>query len=187
MPLRASSALSASVESPTDRLQAAVVELADNVRVLSDIVNQIREDLSWLTRNGLPHQPLSVLVHRMPLLPDGERREGSFEFSLLSSPVRDPTAETLSDDSLRAAVVDQIVERLAEPLGQLAQEQLNALLSVLEDSHRQVLQAIHDPKSVESPEARQPSPPARRTKKAAAKPTAPTPPADPSPPKGKLF
>lgn len=174
-------------ETPVDRLQTAVDELADNVRILTDIVGHIREDLSWLTRNGVPHQPLNVLVHRMPLLSDGVPREGGFEFSLLSSPSRDPTAETLSDDHLRNAVIDEIVDRLAVPLGQMAQEQLNALLSVLDESHRKVLQAIRDPQSFQPPESRPPVSSTRRVKKAVPTPNAPTPPADPPPPPGQLF
>ena len=165
----------------------AVDKLAENVSVLTDIVDQIREDLSWLTRNGVPHQPLNVLVHRMPLLSNGEPEQGSYEFSLLTPPVRDPTAETLSDDRLREVVVDQIVDRLAEPLGHLAQEQLNALLSVLDDSHREILQAIRNPQSVEPPEPRPVRPRASRTKKTTTKPTAPKPPAEPPPPAGHLF
>ena len=119
-------------ETAADRLQAAVDELAQNVRVLTDVVDQIREDLSWLTRNGVPHQPLTVIVHRMPLVAPRRAKKKSFDISVLSLPVRDPTAETLSDDELRNAAIDRIVERLADPLGQLAQEQLNMLLSVLD-------------------------------------------------------
>jgi hypothetical protein len=165
-------------ETDADRLQEAVDKLAENVSVLTDIIDQIREDLSWLTRNGMPHQPLDVFVHRMPRLSDDEPERGSFEFSFLTPPVRDPTAETLSDNRLRDTVVGQIVERLAEPLGHVAQEQLNALLSVLNDSHRKMLEVIRNPP---------PRPPASRTKKTSTKPSVPNPPAEPPPPRGRLF
>lgn len=191
MPRRDRSSPAPSAESPADRLQASVEAIADGVRVISDIVEHIREDLSWLTRNGIPHQPLHVLIHRMPLVSDGESGDGSFEFSLVSPPARDPTVETLTDAQLRAAVIDQIVDRLAEPLGHLAQEQLNSLLSVLDDSHRQVLQAIRDPRSVQSPQLPPSSQRARKKRNSQVKPTAASapmnPPADPPPQKGKLF
>jgi hypothetical protein len=54
LPRRSSSPPAVSNETPADRLQAAVEELARNVRVLTDVVDEIREDLSWLTRNGMP-------------------------------------------------------------------------------------------------------------------------------------
>lgn len=153
-------------ETAADRLQAAVDELAQNVRVLTDIVDELREDLSWLTRNGVPHQPVTVLVHRMPHVAAKESNGstqssgGSLELSLAHWPVRDPTADTLSDDKVRAAVIDDIVQRLAEPLGELAQEQLNILVSVIDHSHRELLKAIRQPPAAspaQEPASREPS------------------------------
>lgn len=138
-------------ETAADRLQAAVDELAQNVRVLTDIVDELREDLSWLTRNGVPHQSVTVFVHRMPhVAAKGESAStessgGTFGLSLAHWPDRDPTVDTLSDDHVRAAVIDDIVQRLAEPLGALAQEQLNILVSVIDHAHRELLKAIRQP------------------------------------------
>jgi uncharacterized coiled-coil protein SlyX len=143
MPRRAA-ASPAEPETPVDRLQATVEELSQNVRVLTDVVDQVREDLRWLTRNGLPHQPLHVLVHRMPLEPSATGG-GSVELEFAALPPRDPTAD-LSDEQQRAAVIDELVERLAEPLGELAQEQLNALLSVMDEAHREVMETIRGAK-----------------------------------------
>ena len=137
----------APAETPADRLQQTVDELAQNVRVLTDVIDQLRADLSWLTRNGLPHQPIHVFVHRMPRATSGKKGNGALKLSLASWPVCDPTAETLSDDQLRSAVIDEVVQRLAEPLGQLAQEQLNELLSVMDHAHREVMLAIRTPKA----------------------------------------
>jgi hypothetical protein len=135
------------------------------VRVLTDVISQVQEDLSWLTRNGVPHQPVHVLVHRMPHVTAGEGSDDSFDVSIRSLPIFDPTAETLADEQLRSAVVDRIVDQLAEPLGQLAQEQLNALLSVMDHAHREVMQAIRNPKLAEH--AKPPAPSRRRAKGAA--------------------
>lgn len=87
----------AASESLPERLQTSLDEFADNVRVLTDIVDQLREDVSRLMRNGMPHQPLTVLIHRMPLVEADRSERGSFECSLLSSTARDPTADTLLD------------------------------------------------------------------------------------------
>lgn len=151
-----------SSESSADRLLDAVIELADNVRILTDIVDQVREDLSWLTRNGIPHQPLVVHVQRMPGVGAGER--SSFEFSLQSLPAHDPTAVALVDDPMRARVVDEVVEHLADPLGRIAQEQLNILLSVLDHAHRDLLRAIRCPQPRQQADE-SPTRPRRRRKK----------------------
>ena len=39
-----------------ERLTDAVNRLADEVRVVRDVLDETREDLGWLTRNGLPNQ-----------------------------------------------------------------------------------------------------------------------------------
>lgn len=174
-------------ETAADRLQAAVDELAQNVCVLTDVVDQLREDLSWLTRNGVPHQPVHVLLHRMPHVTAGEGSDGSFDISLRSLPTHDPTAEFLSDHRLRDVVIDRVVERLAEPLGQLAQEQLNALLSVMDHAHREVLQAIRSP-HVATPQKGSVSPKRRPRKTDQPLPAAPmAEPAEPPPSRGQLF
>ena len=69
---------------------------------------------------------------------------GSLELSLLHSPDRDPTTDTLSDDQIRLAVIDDIIQKLAEPLGELTQELLNTLISILDHTHRDVLRLRPD-------------------------------------------
>ena len=186
MSRRASSSSKTPDETAADRLQATVEELSQNVRVLTDIVDALREDLSWLTRNGMPHQPITVIVHRMPRVA-GEGSRGSPELSFGQLPDRDPTTDTLSDDQVRSAVIDEIVERLAVPLGEIAQEQLNVLLSIFDHAHRDVLQAIRTPQTI-PPEKRAPK--KRRQRKRKDEPTAaiaPSVPQEPPPPPGLLF
>ena len=175
----------AASETDADRLQASVAELAQNVRVLTDIVDQLREDLSWLTRNGMPHQPVTVLVHRMPHVAE-EPGNGSMELSFHHWPNHDPTVD-MSDDDIRAAVIDDIVQRLAEPLGEIAQEQLNVLVSVVDHAHREVLQAIRTPRVEQPKKPSPPKSPRRKTKQQPAIPAVPATPADPPPPPGRLF
>ena len=186
MARRTSSSSSAPEETPADRLQTTVEELSQNVHVLTEIVDALREDLSWLTRNGMPHQPITVIVHRMPHVV-GEGTRDTMELSFAQLPDRDPTADTLSDDQVRAAVIDEIVERLTVPLGELAQEQLNVLLSIFDHAHRDVLQAIRKPQTI-PPEELAPKKPRRRKRKE--EPTAAvvqSVPQEPPPPHGLLF
>ena len=50
----------------TDPLAESVDRLSAEVRVLRDVLAEVREDFSWLTRNGLPIQPVEhVQVRRM--------------------------------------------------------------------------------------------------------------------------
>lgn len=134
-------------EAPAERLQATVDDLSQNVRVLTDIVGQLREDLSWLTRNGLPHQPLHVIIHHVPRTADSTDR-ASFQIALANQGQDDPTA-ALSDEQLET-LTDQIVEQLGEFLGEVAQEQLNVLLSGMDHAHREVMKAIRFPESTKT-------------------------------------
>ena len=65
MPQRRKSPSANPVEN-TDPLAESVDRLSAEVRVLRDVLSEIREDLSWVTRNGLPIQPVEhVHVRRM--------------------------------------------------------------------------------------------------------------------------
>lgn len=168
-------------DTSAERLQDAVAELAQNVRVLTDIVDQIREDLSWLTRNGVPHQPLHVLVCSIPKV--SEAKPDSVQFSVFAAPNPDPTA-ALTDDEQRSSVIDQLVEQLSVPLGELAQEQLNALLGIMDHAHREILTAIRSPSSVSSkPKSKQGKESRQRWKLK----SAPVEATEPPPPAGQLF
>ena len=172
-------------DTPADRLQETIEKLSQDIRVLTDIIDGLREDFSWLTRNGMPHQPITVIVHRMPgVAEEGSRRTMELSFSQL--PERDPT-ETLTDEEVRKAVINDVVQRLAEPVGEVAQQQLSSLVSTLDHAHRDVLEAIRGGKTSHAKEpapkeTRQPKKkPVKKTSVAAA--ILPEPP----PPPGRLF
>ncbi len=61
-----------------ERLTDAVNRLADEVLLVRDVLDETREDLRWLTRNGLSHQPTVhkqlVRSARDPLAPDANER-----------------------------------------------------------------------------------------------------------------
>lgn len=57
----------------TQELRREFAELKDHLRVLIDVLDGVREELQWLTRNGLPlqerHLPASPVLKRMALDP----------------------------------------------------------------------------------------------------------------------
>ena len=56
--------------SDTADLVRAVERLSDELRILREVIDGIREDVSWVTRNGLPIQPIEhVIVKRIALNP----------------------------------------------------------------------------------------------------------------------
>lgn len=168
-------------DSPAERLQDAVTGLSQNVRVLTDIVDQIREDLSWLTRNGVPHQPLHVLAHSIPV--GLAAKPDSVQLSIFAAPNPDPTA-ALTDDQQRSSVINQLVEQLSVPLGELAQEQLNALLGIMDHAHREILTAIRSPSTASSKPKSKQGKESRPRSKLKSPPVEAT---EPPPPAGQLF
>jgi hypothetical protein len=73
---------------------------------------------------------------------------------------------------------------LSVPLGELAQEQLNALLGIMDHVHREILTAIRSPSSVSSkPKSKQGKESRQRSKLK----SAPVEATEPPPPAGQLF
>ncbi len=128
----------APADSDSERLLDAVVILSQQASILIDLIEDVREDLSWLTRNGIPHQPLIVRVDRMardPLALDwGER----LKFSVLDASQKPAAASIDCSDSQVGALIDV----LADPLGQVAPEKLATLISLFDFVRHEVLKAI---------------------------------------------
>jgi hypothetical protein len=49
-------------------LREEIADLKNHVRVLSDILNEIREELEWVTQNGLPVQERPLPLPPVPIL-----------------------------------------------------------------------------------------------------------------------
>lgn len=62
-----------------ENLRQEIADLRDHIRVLTDVLDEIRDELHWVTRNGLPRgePPPSLVLKQMaadPCAPDwGER------------------------------------------------------------------------------------------------------------------
>ena len=89
--------------------------LADEVRVVRDVLNEVREDLGWVTRNGIPGQrgehTQIVRMARDPLSPDANERletqrssadecGSPSAFDELVSEITEAVTVVLVDDSL---------------------------------------------------------------------------------------
>ena len=92
--------------SKDESLVSAIDHLADEVRVLSDVLENIREDISWVTRNGVPHQPQEhVIVKRMAVDPLAGDWSKQLELVRLELPAKnthsDGGVEEIADECVR--------------------------------------------------------------------------------------
>src|SRR5205823_828965 len=89
-----------------DRLAESVDRLTAELTILRQVIDDLREDFSWVTRNGIPVQPIEhVLVKRMALNPlagnwnellQVERFTTSIEREL--SPLNPEALDRIADD-----------------------------------------------------------------------------------------
>ena len=162
-------------------ITAAIERLTSELRVLRNVMDEIREDLSWLSRNGLTLRPIqSFTVKRMALDPSaadwGERLHIE-RYSSAPAPKR-------ADAVLDAATLDEMIDSFTGTLEAVAQGQLEVVLTALDGVRSQIMSAlkrrpteIDDAATLVSPVA--PQAPLAATEK----PTAPL----PRPPPGQLF
>jgi hypothetical protein len=119
-----------------ERLTDALNRLADEVRVVRDVLDETREDLSWLTRNGVSRQPtVHTQLLRMalnPLAPDADER---LEFRRFS-------AGDSSQPQIAAEQLEELVSEIAEIVTGTGQEQVNLLLGALDDMRAKLVAAI---------------------------------------------
>ena len=135
----------APAELPAERLCDVVSDLARHVHVLIDVLDDIREDLSWITRNGIPSNPVQhtrvVRMARDPLAPDARDH----------LELRTYTLEPRGSTEISPKVFDELVSEIAEAVTVIGQEQLNMFLMALDDARAKLLAAIKttSPKSTE--------------------------------------
>ena len=122
-----------------ERLTDAIERLADEVRVVRDVLDDIREDLNWITRNGIPNHPIQhTRVVRMALDPLAPDARDHLE-------VRTYTLEPKCSSAVTPQVLDELVSEIAEAMTVVGQEQLNMLLMALDDARTKLMAAIKNP------------------------------------------
>lgn len=119
-----------------ERLTDAVNHLAEELRVVRDVMDEIREDLGWITRNGIPgrhgeHKQL-VRMARDPLAPNANA-----SLRVLTS-----TVESANSSELAPDVFDELVSEITEAVTVIGQEQVNLLLTALDDARAKLVAAI---------------------------------------------
>jgi hypothetical protein len=119
-----------------ERLTDAVNHLSDEIRVVRDLLSEIREDLGWITRNGVPgHRGEHTHIVRMardPLAPDANEH----------LEVRCATLESNASTGFSPDAFDALVSEIAEAVTVVGQEQVNLLLTALDDARAKLLAAI---------------------------------------------
>lgn len=119
----------------SDALIGAVERLADAVIVLRDTVDAVREDISWLSRNGLPVQPIEhVVVKRMARDPAASDWNEQLQTIHLQSSER---SSTVDHD-----VIQKLVEGIKSAFEAIAQGQLELVLTALDGIRTETLAVI---------------------------------------------
>ncbi len=142
MPSRKAAPPPAPAELPTEQLYETVTDLTQHVRVLIDVLDDIREDLNWITRNGIPGgRPLKhtrlVRMARDPFAPDAREH----------LELRTYTLEPHDSPVVMPDVFEALVSEIAEAMTVVGQEQLNMLLTALDDARTKLMAAIKNPAS----------------------------------------
>ncbi len=110
--------------------------MTDELRVARDVMDEIREDLSWVSRNGVPgHREGHTQLLRMardPLASDANEL-----IEVITSTVASANSSEHSADAL-----DKLVSEIAEFVTVFGQEQVNLLLSTLDDARSKLVAAI---------------------------------------------
>jgi len=155
-------------------LREEIAGLTRQLRVLTDVLDEVREEFSWVTRNGVPVQPIEhVIVKRMALDPCavdwGERLELE--------------RYTLPQGRSRSAIDPEqwelIAQELSTTLEAVAQGQLEVVLMALDGVRREIVTMLKCRDAGQTP--------ARGSAPAESQPEShPEPPASPASP-GRLF
>jgi len=120
-----------------DPLAEAVERLTAELSVLRQVIDEIREDFSWLTRNGLPVQPIEhVHVKRMALDPCAEDWGERLEIE------RSTYLPRASASPLESNILDDVVEDLKTTFEAAAQGQLEVVLTALDGVRAEIIGAL---------------------------------------------
>lgn len=136
-----------------DASPTSIDRLTETLARLCDIIDDLREDFSWVTRNGLPVQPIEhVHVKRMALDPCAGDWGERLEIERSTFPANAPAF------TLDTAALDRIAESLTTTVEAVAQGQLEAVLNALDAVRHEILSAVGQQPD-DPPAAAAPSPP----------------------------
>ncbi|TXT36020.1 MAG: hypothetical protein FD138_1126 [Planctomycetota bacterium] len=117
-----------------ERLTDAVNRLADETRVVRDVLDEICEDLVWVTRNGIPGRQ-GEQTRLDPLSADANER----------LEIRTSKLSPSSSTGLSETRFDELVNEITEAIAVVGKERVDLLLTSLDDARAKLLAAIKTP------------------------------------------
>ena len=167
----------------SDPLALAVDRLTAELAVLRQVIDEIREDFSWVTRNGLPVRPIEhVHVKRMALDPCAEDWGERLEIERSTYHPRG-SASPLDSDTL-----DHVVEDLTSTFEAAAQGQLEVVLTALDGVRAEIVGALRHRHAVSATDSSEPTSSTSSVPSSSS--SSPSPSVEiptPKPPPGRLF
>ena len=122
--------------------------MTDELRVARDVMDGIREDLSWVSRNGVPsHREGHTQLRSMARDPLAANANECLEVCLTNREAAESTA-------LLPGKFDELVSEIAEIVTVVGQEQLNLLLTALDSAREKLLVSIKTPANDPKPQAK---------------------------------
>ena len=110
----------------SETLTESVGRLADEVYILRDVLAEIREEMTWVTQNGLPHQPIEhVLLKSMAKDPFDPKWGEKLVVE------RYPRVESSPNSTVDPESLDRVVHDLQLTIEDVAQEQLDIVLTAI--------------------------------------------------------
>ncbi len=158
----------------SQQLAESVDRLTDELRSLGTVLESIREDVSWVTRNGLPVQPVEhihltrmardpcaddwnerLLVERTMIHPPGQLSAlGSPDIERIAEELR-TTVESLAQEHLEPVLtaLDEVRDGLLWEIRRTKQEASGEPLCNNSDEEQDVMMPIGEHNAVEQPTA----------------------------------
>jgi hypothetical protein len=123
--------------SEADPLAEAIDRLSVELGLLGKTLDQLREDFSWVTRNGLPVQPIEhVVVRRMALDPCAKDWIDKLVVDRYTLP------SDLSTSMLEPDFLDRIASDLKATFEGIAQGQLEVVLTALDNVRNEIISKL---------------------------------------------
>jgi len=131
-----------------DPLAESINRLAGEIGLLREVIDEVREEFTWLTRNGLPVQPVEhIILQKLPLNPCDPHWNEKVQIDHFTVP-----GDTYGP-AFDSARLDQIAEDLKASFEAVAQGQLEIVLTALDGVRGEIVAALKRRNSSNTPAA----------------------------------
>ena len=118
-------------------LAESINQLTSEMALLRQVLDEVREDFSWLTRNGLPVQPIEhIVIQGMASDPCADDWCDKLQITRTTSTA--PAAASPLDSK----AIDQIADDLKRTFEAVAQGQLDLVLSALDGVRLEIVRLL---------------------------------------------